>query len=120
MSTVLGADQGEGEEGQPWDRLGIQLEKNRSRPWVCLRFGGHDFSAHQEVDLLSPVDMLSKEHPKQRGPRERLGKKALHRPITAARARPAGEAHMVTRPVMTSIAATIQLHCRRVVLGTAE
>src|SRR5437764_8892831 len=38
------------------------------------------------------LDMLTKEHPKQHGPRECLGEKALHGPITAAWARPAGDA----------------------------
>jgi hypothetical protein len=36
--------------------------------------------------------MLSKEHPKQGGPGERLGEKALDGAVTAAFARPAGEA----------------------------
>ena len=59
---------------------------------VVARFGGHDFIAHQQVDVISTVDMLTKEHPKQHGPWQYLREKALHRPITAAWARPAGEA----------------------------
>jgi hypothetical protein len=36
---------------------------------VFARFGGHNFIAHQQVDFISTVDMLTKEHPKQHGPR---------------------------------------------------
>jgi hypothetical protein len=59
---------------------------------VFARFGGHDFIAHQEVDLIRTVDMLTKEHPKQGGPREHRREKALHRAVTAPWACPAGEA----------------------------
>ena len=59
---------------------------------MFARFGGHDFIAHQEVDLIRTVDMLTKEHPKQGGPREHRREKALHRAVTAPWACPAGEA----------------------------
>ena len=59
---------------------------------VLARFGGHDCIAHQQGDLISTVDMLTKEHPKQHDPRPCLGEKARHSPITAAWARPAGDA----------------------------
>src|SRR6516165_493955 len=59
---------------------------------VLACFGDHDFIAYQQVDVLSTVEMLTKEHPKQHGPWQCLGEKALHRPVTAAWARPAGEA----------------------------
>jgi len=55
-------------------------------------FGGHDFIAHQQGDRIRTVDMLTKEHPKQHGPRERLREKALDGPVTAALPRPAGDA----------------------------
>jgi hypothetical protein len=90
---LLDADQGQGEEGQPWHRLAIQTGKEPIQAMgVFARFGRHDFIAHQQVDLPWTVDMLTKEHPKQRGPRERLGEKALHRAVTAAFSSPAGEA----------------------------
>ena len=41
---------------------------------------------------LRTVDMLTKKHPKQHGPREGLGEKALDGPVTAALTRPAGDA----------------------------
>ena len=37
---------------------------------VFPRFGGYDFVACQQVDLIRTVDMLTKKHPKQHGPRE--------------------------------------------------
>src|SRR2546427_11321936 len=55
-------------------------------------FGSHDFIAHQQVDLISTVDMLTKEHPKQHGPRECLREKALDGPVTATLTRPAEDA----------------------------
>src|SRR5712691_1159582 len=49
---------------------------------VFARFGGHNFTARQQVDVIGTVDMLTKEHPKQHSPRERLGEKALDGPVT--------------------------------------
>jgi len=59
---------------------------------VFTRFGGHDFITHQQGDLISTGDMLTKKHPKQHGPRERLGEKALDGPVTAALTCPARDA----------------------------
>jgi hypothetical protein len=55
------------------------------------RFGGHDFIAHQQIGILWTVHMLTKEHPKQDGPRECLGEKALDGVVTAPIAGPAGD-----------------------------
>ena len=83
----------QGEEGQPGHRLAIQTGKEPIQAMgVLAGFGDDDFIAHQQVDLLGPVHMVPKEHPKQRGPREHRGEKALDGPITAAFARPAGDA----------------------------
>jgi hypothetical protein len=54
-------------------------------------FGDDDLIANQQVDLIWTVDMLTKEHPKQHGPRESLGEKTLDGAVTPAFARPAGE-----------------------------
>ncbi len=59
---------------------------------VFARFGGDDLIAYQQVDILWTVHMLTKEHPKQDGPRECLGEKALDGAVTAAFAGPAGDA----------------------------
>jgi len=59
---------------------------------VFACFGDHDFVARQQVHIIWPVHMLTKEHPKQHRPRERLGEKALDGTVTAAFSRPAGEA----------------------------
>jgi hypothetical protein len=92
-APLLGADQGQHEEGQPWHRLAIQTGKEPIQAMgVFACFGGHNFIARQQVDVIRTVDMLTKEHPKQHGPRERLGEKALDGPVTAAWARPAGDA----------------------------
>jgi len=56
---------------------------------VFVRFGDHDFIAYQQVDLIGTVDMLTKEHPKQHGPGEDRGEKALDSAVTAAFARSA-------------------------------
>jgi hypothetical protein len=50
-----------------------------------------DFVANQQVDLIWTMDMLTKEHPKQHGPGEGLGEKALDGAVPPAFARPAGD-----------------------------
>ena len=99
-------------KASPWHRLAIQTGKERSRPWVCFpRFGGYDFVAYQQVDLIRTVDMLTKKHPAQHGPREGAWEeKALDGPVTAALTRRLEIPNIVTRPVMTSRATTIQLN----------
>ncbi len=90
-APFLGADQGQREEGQPWHRLAIQTGKEPIQAMgVFARFGDHNFIASQQVDILWTVHLLTKEHPKQRSPREGLGEKALDSAVTAAFARPAG------------------------------
>ena len=92
-APLLDADQGQREEGQPWHWLAIQTGKEPIQAMgVFAGFGGHDFIASQQVDLIWTVHMLTKEHPKQHGPWERLGEKALDGAVTAALARPAGDA----------------------------
>ena len=92
-TPLPGAHQGQREASQPWYWLAIEAGKEAIEPMgVLARFGGYDFIADQQVDFISTVEMLTKEHPKQHGPRQYLGEKALHRPITAAWARPAGDA----------------------------
>jgi hypothetical protein len=59
---------------------------------VFAHFGSDDFIACQQVDVIWPLHMLTKEDPKQHGPRKRLGEKALDSAVAAAFARPAGEA----------------------------
>src|SRR5947209_6943147 len=59
---------------------------------ILAGFGGHDFIAHQQVALTWTVDMVTKEHPKQGGPRDHRREKALHRAVTAPFACPAGDA----------------------------
>ena len=81
---------------------------------VFARFGGYDFIADQQVDVLSTVQMLTRD-PKQHGPRQCLGEQALHRPITATWVCPARDAQHRQRPVMTNSAATIRLNWRSVV-----
>src|SRR5262252_5514079 len=91
-APLLDTDQGQCEEGETWHRLAIETGKEPIQAMSNFAgFGGHDFIAHQQVALISTVDMLTKELPKQHGPRERLREKALHGPITAASARPAGD-----------------------------
>ena len=64
--------------GQPWHRLAIQTGKEPVQAMGCVSpLGGYDFAAYQQVDLIRTVDMLTKKHPKQHGPREGLGEKAL-------------------------------------------
>jgi len=41
-------------------------------------FGGDDFIAHQQLPCPGTVDMMTKEPPKQRGPRDHRREKALH------------------------------------------
>jgi hypothetical protein len=36
---------------------------------VFTRFGHHDFIARQQIDILRAMQMLTKEHPEQAGPR---------------------------------------------------
>jgi hypothetical protein len=92
-APLLGAHQGQREEGQPGNRLAIQTGKEPIQAiGVGAGFGGHDLVAHQEVDIVWTVNMLTKEHPKQDGPGEGLGEKALDSTVTAAFAGPAGEA----------------------------
>ena len=80
-------------KARPGTGLPYRLEKNRSRPWVCLPvFGGNDLIACQHVDILWTVHMLAKEHPKQDGPWECLGEKTLDGAVTAAWACPARDA----------------------------
>ena len=59
---------------------------------VLARFGDHNCIACQQIDILWTVQMLTKEHPKQDGPREYRGEKALHGPITAPFVGPPGKA----------------------------
>src|SRR5262249_3548818 len=40
-------------------------------------FGDDDFVAHEQGDLLGPIHLVPKEHPKQRGPRYHRREKAL-------------------------------------------
>jgi hypothetical protein len=92
-TPLLEAHQGQREDGQPWPRLALEARKEAIQAMgVLARFGGHDFITHQQVDVISTVGLRTKAHPKQRGPRQCLGEKALHRPITTAWARPAGDA----------------------------
>ena len=80
----------EGKEGSPGDRLPGQTGEETIQPvGVFARFGHHHFVANQQGDLIWTVAMLTKEHPKQHGPREGLGEKALDGAVTAAFARPA-------------------------------
>lgn len=107
----LDADQGVRVEGPPWHRLALATGKEPLQAMrVLTRFGGHDFIAHQPGDLISTVAMLTKAHPQEHGPRERLGAKVLDSPVTAAWT-PAQRdmPPIVTRPVMTSKATTIRL-----------
>src|SRR5262249_3991844 len=91
-TPLLGADQRQGEEGQPGHRLAIQTGKEAIQAMgVCARFGGHHSTAYEPGDILGTVHMLTKEHPKQGGPWDRGGEQALDRTVTAACAGPAGE-----------------------------
>jgi hypothetical protein len=92
-ASLLRAHQGQREEGQPGNRFAIQTGKEPIQAiGVCARFGGHDLIAHQQVAIVWTVDMPTKEHPKQDGPWEGLGEKALDGAVTATFACPAGEA----------------------------
>src|SRR2546426_10167398 len=92
-APCLGADQRQREKGQARHRLAVQTgEEAIQAIGVFARFGVYDFIARQQVDVIRPVHMLTKEYPKQHCPRERLGEKALDRTITTAWACPAGEA----------------------------
>ena len=63
-------------KASPGTGLPYRLEKNRSRPWVCFpALVATTSSPYQQVDLIRTVDMLTKKHPKQHGPRESLEKK---------------------------------------------
>ena len=81
-------------------------------------FSGDDFIAHQQVHVPGTVDMLTKEHPKQRGPRDHVANKRCtvrqQPPCPAQREIPS----MVNRPVITSMAQAIRLHWRKVVVVT--
>jgi len=80
-----------GEESQPGHRLTIETRKEPIQSiGVFARFRGHDFIAHKQVDLCGPIYMVPKEHPKQRGPRQRHREKALDSAITTPGASPPG------------------------------
>ena len=105
----LHTHQRQGEEGQPWHRFAIQTGKEPIQTMGALaRFGDDDFVAHEEVDILGPIHLMSKEHPKERGPRYHRREKTLHRPITAPSAAHRDRPNIVTRPVMTNIARAIR------------
>lgn len=92
-APLLRADQGQREEGQPRYWLAIETGKESIQAiGVFARFGRHDFVPHQQVDLRGPIEMVSKEHPKQRRPWQRRCQKALDGAITAPGASPPGEA----------------------------
>ena len=92
-APLLDADQGQREEGQPWHRLAIQTGKEPIEAMGGLAgFSDDDFVPPEQVDILGPIHMVPKEHPKQRGPRHHRGEKALHGPITAPFAGPPGQA----------------------------
>ena len=90
---LLGTDQGQREKGQPWHRLAIETGKKPIQAMgMFAGFGGHDFIAYEQVALTWTVDMVTKEHPKQGGPRDHRREKALHRAVTTPLAGPAGDA----------------------------
>jgi hypothetical protein len=81
----------EGQEGSAGDGLPIETgEATISPVRVFAGFGDDDFVANQQRDLIWTGDMRTKEPPKQHGPRECLGEKALDGAGTSACARPAG------------------------------
>jgi hypothetical protein len=59
---------------------------------VLAGFGHHDFIARQQVDTVGAIQMVTKEHPTERGPRDYRREKALHGTITAPWAGPTGHA----------------------------
>jgi hypothetical protein len=59
---------------------------------VLARCGHHDVIASQEGGIRGARQVVTKEHPKQRGPRDHRGEKTLHSPITAPWAGPTGQA----------------------------
>ena len=86
-------DQGQREKGQPRHRLAIQTGKKSVQAiGVFAGFGGDDFIAHQQVHVPGTIDMMTKEHPKQCGPREHRREKALHRAVAAPFPCPARDA----------------------------
>jgi hypothetical protein len=81
------------EKGPPWHRLAVQAREETIQAMRGLAsFGDHDFVTSEQVDIICPVSMLTKKCPKQHRPRERRREKALDGTVTAALARPAGDA----------------------------
>ena len=90
---LLDTDQGHGEEGQAWHRLAIQARKETIEAIGALAgFGDHDFIASGQGDVIRAVHILTEEHPKQHGPRNDRGEKALDGARAAAWAGPARHA----------------------------
>ena len=57
-------------------RLAIQTGKESIQSMgVFARFGHHDFIASQEIAIRCARQVMTKEHPKQRGPRDHRGEK---------------------------------------------
>ena len=89
----LGADQGPQAEGQPRHWRAIPTGKAPIQAMgVLARVGHHDVIASQEVTLLCTLQLVTKAHPQQRGPRDHRGEQAVHGTITAPWAGPTGHA----------------------------
>ena len=68
--------QRQGEKGQPGYRLAVETRKKPIQPMgVFARFGGHHFITRHQVDVPGTIHMLTKEDPKQGGPRDHRRKK---------------------------------------------
>jgi hypothetical protein len=92
-APCLGTDPRSGEEGQPWHGLAVQTGKEPIQTMgVWTRCRDHDFIASPEIDLSWPVQMLTQEHPKPRGPGPHRGEKTWPGPITAPWPSPPGQA----------------------------
>src|SRR5262249_4880408 len=92
-APFVGAEQGTGAASQSGHRLAIETGKEPVQAiGMFPRFGGHALIAHQQVALTRTVDMVTKEHPQQGGPRDHRREKALYRAVTAPFACPAGDA----------------------------
>ena len=88
----LEADARQGEEGQSGHRLAIPTGKEAIQAMgMVARFGGANFIPDPQGDILGTGHMLTKDQPKQGGPREHGGEQTLDGPGTAALAGPARE-----------------------------
>ena len=82
---LVDADKCEREERQARNGFAIQTGKEAIQAWgVFAGFGDNRFIPSEQIDISGVQKVGAKEQPKQCGPGQRGGKKALDRPIAAA------------------------------------